>query len=29
MMLTMYPKSAAENIPVRVLRKIAKELEDV
>ena len=27
-MLTMYPKNVAENIPVHVLRQIAKEVED-
>ena len=28
-MLTMYPKNVADNIPVHVLRQIAKEVEDV
>jgi mRNA-degrading endonuclease RelE of RelBE toxin-antitoxin system len=28
LMLTMYPKNVAENIPARVLRQIRKEVED-
>ena len=28
LMLTMYPKNVAENIPVHVLRQIRKEVED-
>jgi len=27
-MLTIYPKNAAENIPIHVLRQIRKEIED-
>jgi mRNA-degrading endonuclease RelE of RelBE toxin-antitoxin system len=28
LMLTMYPKNVAENIPAHVLRRIRKEVED-
>ena len=28
LMLTMYPKSVADNIPARVLRQIRKEVQD-